>query len=129
MLEMALCFGCKPKVGARCQPNDGSIWDCLDERTALVCPPSGNAIAVPCKGKDGCSPPGQHGASCDFTDAAEGDACSAKNGATDARCLYYKNKIVECSGPPGAGKIHIRSCTGPRSCYEINPTVLGCDDG
>ena len=120
--------GCKgkKKAGDKCTGDEAS---CLDKTNILECH-DGVLAQMTCKGAKGCSEKAtgstrsgktvttNFAVDCDFSAAAEGDACLDDS----SQCSADNTTMVTCK----AKKITLTKCLGPKAC-KTSPTVIDCD--
>lgn len=125
---VALAAGCKgkKKAGDKCTGDEAS---CLDKTTILECQ-SGVFASMSCKGAKGCSEKAtgatrsgktvttNFAVDCDFSAAAEGDACLDDS----SQCSAGNATMVTCKSK----KITLTKCLGPKAC-ATSPTQIDCD--
>jgi hypothetical protein len=144
---LVLSFGsCKPGPGSSCDPREAR---CLDATRAIVCD-DGTFVAVPCRGKAGCSTV-QESTSCDFSGNQPGDTCASSHegvavcvgGDAMLSCRGRKFERVPCRGARGCEMIGAQAncdqsvselgeaCKkdNAKACSADKTQVLSCADG
>lgn len=125
-LVLLSSFGCKPRVGSPCQPDQAR---CADKKTKLACH-AGALIATPCSGPDGCveepapegrASPHRNGVLCDVRTNAAGSRCASADEGW-ARCADDTHRIT-CR----SGAYRIEACGGgcEEPCWQDG--AKGCE--
>jgi hypothetical protein len=128
LTALVAASGCKgkKKAGDKCTGDEAS---CLDKTNILECH-DGVLAQMTCKGAKGCSEKAtgstrsgktvttNFAVDCDFSGAAEGDACLDDS----SQCSADNTTMVTCK----AKKIALTKCLGPKACVT-SPTVIDCD--
>jgi hypothetical protein len=116
-LAVLLVAACGKSVGSKCKPGEAL---CTDKGNALSCQ-GGKLVAVACRGPLGCTK-FQEKASCDDSEAAEGDTCMGE-GDDEYACSVDKKRALVCKN--GRFERYLE-CRGKSGCALLGRQI-SCD--